>query len=92
MERSHVAVSPFDGVNRIRFKGSPRIADLRLSIADLNSSPQIGNWKLAIRNDYGLSAPILRIGAPPKTFSAEAVYYIACEQFYWGNPVANGAR
>jgi len=29
-----LAVSPFDGVNRIRFKGSPDIADLRLSIAD----------------------------------------------------------
>jgi hypothetical protein len=29
-----VAVSPFDGVNRIRFKGSLNIADLQLPIAD----------------------------------------------------------
>jgi hypothetical protein len=27
-------VSPFDGVNRIRFKGSPSIADFRFAIAD----------------------------------------------------------
>ena len=32
-----MAVSPFDGVNRIRFKGSPNIADLRLWIADWQS-------------------------------------------------------
>jgi len=29
-----LAVSPFDGVNRIRFKGSLNIADLRLPIAN----------------------------------------------------------
>src|SRR5688572_12547862 len=39
-----MAVSPFDGANRIRFKGSPSIADFRLPIADLparhSSNPQ----------------------------------------------------
>jgi hypothetical protein len=34
MERSRVAVSPFDGVNRIRFKGS-----LALSICDFHHRP-----------------------------------------------------
>jgi hypothetical protein len=34
MERSRLAVSPFDGVNRIRFKGSLDIADFQLPIAD----------------------------------------------------------
>jgi hypothetical protein len=29
-----MAVSPFDGANRIRFKGSPSIADFRFAIAD----------------------------------------------------------
>jgi hypothetical protein len=34
MERSLLAVSPFDGINRIRFKGSPTIAAFRFAIAD----------------------------------------------------------
>ena len=65
MERSRLTVSPFDGVSRIRFKGSPNIADLRLSI---DSSPQIGNRKLAIANAQTLSPDLLQIGAPPKRY------------------------
>src|SRR5438309_10331538 len=59
MERSRLTVSPFDGANRIRFLGSP--THCRFAIVDcrLNSSFQIGNWKLAISNNPGLSALIL---------------------------------
>src|SRR5687767_13569851 len=47
-----MAVSPFDGANRIRFKGSPDIADCQFPIADLkNYQSAIGNWNLAIFTD-----------------------------------------
>jgi len=36
-----VAVSPFDGANRIRFKGSQDIFDCRLSIGDLCPAARI---------------------------------------------------
>jgi len=67
MERSRVAVSPFDGANRIRFKGSLAlpICDCRLPIK--NPTLQIGNRKLAIGNGFRLSALVLtRTSAPPK--------------------------
>jgi hypothetical protein len=47
-----MAVSPFDGVNRIRFKGSLNIADLRLPI-EFNA--QICNRQLAVTNAQTLS-------------------------------------
>lgn len=46
-----MAVSPFDGANRIRFKGSWAIADFRVSIADLKSgcsNRQFGDRQLAM--------------------------------------------
>src|SRR4030095_14056926 len=68
MERSF-AVSPFDGANRIRFKGSPIIANCRLPIEDCArcgrfnlKKRQIDNRQLAIVNGLGLSAGL----APPK--------------------------
>ena len=54
-----MAVSPFDGANRIRFKGSPSIADFRLRIADLparhSSNPQseISNPQSADSQPFG---------------------------------------
>jgi hypothetical protein len=41
-----MAVSPFDGVNRIRFKGSLEIADFAIVDCRLNSTLKsaIGNW------------------------------------------------
>jgi hypothetical protein len=71
---ARVAVSPFDGVNRIRFKGSP--THCRFAIVDcrLNSSLQIGNWKLAISNDPGLSASIhVDSGSPETLFGFQTV-------------------
>jgi hypothetical protein len=33
-----ITVSPFDGINRIRFKGSPVIGDCGIRIADFGNS------------------------------------------------------
>jgi hypothetical protein len=52
-----MAVSPFDGVNRIRFKGSPNIADCRLPI-------EIQLLKSAIANVQTLSPDLRRSGLP----------------------------
>ncbi len=38
-----MAVSPFDGFNRIRFKGSPNIADCRLNFLAQIGKRKIGN-------------------------------------------------
>ncbi len=64
-----MAVSPFDGVNRIRFKGSPeefRIAECEFRILkrafDFNSQ-----FAIPISQFFpGLSAPTFAAGAPPK--------------------------
>jgi hypothetical protein len=63
-----LAVSPFDGVNRIRFKGSLDIADLRLPIDFAGRQAQtIGNQQSEIGNDFRLSAGHpLTAAAPPK--------------------------
>src|SRR6266849_10241848 len=60
------AVSPFDGVNRIRFKGSPEHCRFAIVDCRLNSSAQISNRKLAIANAQTLSPGSLQIAAPPK--------------------------
>ena len=62
-----MVVSPFDGVNRIRFKGSPSIADFRFAIADLKSfvlKPAFGYRQWAMS---GLSArSVAKPGLPRK--------------------------
>jgi hypothetical protein len=64
-------VSPFDGPNRIRFKGSLKIADCQLLIADFSSaeilfsSRPIGNRQSTDRQCF----QPLSLAAPPKTFS-----------------------
>src|SRR5438128_2695606 len=63
-----ITVSPFDGVNRIRFKGSPTHCGFAIVDCRLNSSFQIGNRKLAISNDPGLSASILVDVGSPETY------------------------
>src|SRR5207302_9434245 len=69
MERSRMAVSPFDGVNRIRFKGSPqefRIADCEFRIFTIRFRLQfaISNPNFAILT--GLSATISRRSRLPR--------------------------
>jgi hypothetical protein len=57
-----MAVSPFDGANRIRFKGSPN--HCQISIADFQLAfchEQIDNRQSEIGNDRTLS-----LAAPPK--------------------------
>ena len=81
-----MAVSPFDGSNRIRFKGSPRIGDLRLPIADWSLAREalriirIGNEQLAIANLLGLSA----LYGSPENF-VDAVYYNSPSEFRGGS-------
>ena len=52
-----MAVSPFDGASRIRFKGSLVIADCQFPIADLEAVVQsaIGNCKSAMFQTLSLS-------------------------------------
>jgi hypothetical protein len=77
MERSRLAVSPFDGANRIRFKGSLEhclfaIADCRLLLVGVSFKLMLEtNRKLAIGNRQcaRLSAARLQKGAaPPKRY------------------------
>jgi len=61
-----MAVSPFDGSNRIRFKGSPNIADFRLLIADwIPSYSAIGNWQSPMPR---LSAATFWRSGSPETY------------------------
>lgn len=59
-----MAVSPFDGANRIRFKGSP---DCGFAIADCGIEKQIRIQHSEIHISLGLSAAhALKAAAPPK--------------------------
>src|SRR5262245_27348990 len=73
MERSSITVSPFDGVNRIRFKGSPdcgfRNADCGLNILVFNPHSAISTPQL-----NGLSAGHWNATpAPPKALNFQLI-------------------
>jgi hypothetical protein len=72
MERSLLAVSPFDGANRIRFKGSPRflIFDCGFAIGPpRRKSDTQSKTNPKSKLPWTLSSDLLQIEAPPKRYS-----------------------
>jgi len=84
MERSRVAVSPFDGINRIRFKGSLAltIANFRSSIDSANSNwifthsakSEIGKSKIG--NVPDSQPQSCSTSAPPKRFDCQCEWIL----------------
>src|SRR3989442_12563398 len=65
MERSRMAVSPFDGANRIRFKGSP---DFRLRNSDCGLEEPVFFTKSALRNQQSqIRGTLSRYRGSPET-------------------------
>src|SRR5437879_12449674 len=75
MERSSLAVSPFDGANRIRFKGSP---DFGLRNSDSRFEEKALSIRIpqsAFRNRWTLSH-VLRARLPRNVFDFQTVEWI----------------
>ena len=72
-----MAVSPFDGANRIRFKGSLDIADLRCRLPIETLSSEMGNWQLAIGNTETLS-----LYGSPESYLIYQAYVAILEPFH----------